>query len=66
MKPPVSLSNFGADCSQGPLLALFFQALPKLAPELSFKYFAGRVLGKGMYKLHQFGHLEVSKVAFAK
>jgi len=64
--PPVSLSHFEADYTPGPLLDLPFQAMPKLVPELPFKYFTGRVLGKRMDNLHRFGRLIVSKVLFAK
>jgi len=45
MNPPLLLS---------PFLSLPFQALPKLIPELPFKYFTGRVLGKGIGKFYGF------------
>jgi hypothetical protein len=57
MKPPVSLSH---------LLNLPFQALPELIPELTFKYFTGRVLGKGIGKFYGFGRLVVSKLVPAE
>lgn len=51
MEPPVTLSPFSN---------LPFQALPEFVPELPFKYFTGRILGKGIGKFYGFGRLVVS------